>query len=108
MIDVRADRMRKGSLRQALLRQAQGRIDQPFDGEVQGVRAVEREDEVLGFFPVKQRVQTPPAVGQDGAGFDRLGVRAAAGAGAEFGCVTVHCRQHRSGLREAGGRVVHV
>ncbi len=81
---------------------------QPFDGEVQAIGAVEREDEMLGPLAVEKLLEALAAFGQDGGGFDRLAVRAAAGRGADFGGVTAHCLEHRRRLGEARGGIVHV
>jgi hypothetical protein len=97
VVDVRADRV-IGCVG----------IDQAFDREVQCVGAVEREDEMVRVLAVEEAAEAAAAFGDERAGFHRLGVRAAAGAGAQFLGVVDHRIGHRPRLGEAGGGVIHV
>ena len=63
---------------------------------------------MVGVLAVEERVEALAALGDELAGFDGLGVGAAAGAGAELGGVAGHRVEHRPRLGEAGGGVVEV
>jgi hypothetical protein len=79
-----------------------------LDGEVQGVGAIEREDEMIGILAVEERVK-PLAAGADHfCGGLRLGIRPAAGGGADLRGIVDHRLEHFGRLGKTGGGVVAV
>ncbi len=54
-------------------------INQPLDGQIQRVRAVERENKMLGPLPIEETAEPTPALENKRTGLDGFIVRAAPG-----------------------------
>jgi hypothetical protein len=82
--------------------------EKAFDGQIQGVGAVEGEDEVVGVLAIEEAIEALAALGEEVAGFEGLGVCASSRAGANLGGVLGHRFMDGGRLWEAGGGVVEV
>ena len=102
MIDVRADAVGRGF---GMLASVE---DEAFDGEVEGLRAVEREDEMVGVFAIEKLVEGDAAGADQLASFDGFVIGAAAGAGAELRGIAAHGLENSGRLWESGGGVVEI
>ena len=79
-----------------------------LDGEVQGVGAVEGEDQAAGVVDAQQAGQPVAYPGHQRLGLDRHAMAGAAGVGRRLVEKARHRRRHSRRLGEAGGGVVQV
>jgi len=83
-------------------------FEDALDGEVEGVGAVEGEDDVVGRGGVDELADGGAAIGEHAGGFDGFSVSSAAGRCAELGEVARDGGEDAGRLGEGGGGVVEV
>ena len=85
-----------------------GGVDETFDREIESIRAIEGEDEMLASLAVEQFVKATAAFAEEFTGLDGFAIGSAAGAGADLGGVADHGFGYLRRLGETGGGVIEI
>ena len=78
------------------------------NGHIQGIGTIERENKMIGAFPMKKRVEAVATKGDDIGGFSGFRVAAAAGRGTDSPGVIHHSVEHFGRFWKTGGGVVGI